>query len=51
MLKIKVNEIAKKYFRGGGHKNAAGGVSELSVDKTIEKIITILKENKNELTK
>ena len=48
---LKVNEIAKKYFNGGGHANAAGGVSELSVHKTIEKVISILKENKKELTK
>ena len=26
-----VNELAKKYFNGGGHKNAAGGISSLSL--------------------
>ena len=42
---VKVNEIAKKYFHGGGHINAAGGISQASVDKTIkilEKIINPL---------
>jgi phosphoesterase RecJ-like protein len=42
---VKVNEIAKKYFQGGGHINAAGGISEVSVNKTI----TILEEIINNL--
>ena len=25
---ITVNDFAKKYFNGGGHKNAAGGISK-----------------------
>ena len=33
---FKVNEIAKKYFNGGGHINASGGVSQLSVKETIK---------------
>jgi len=33
---IKVNEIASKYFNGGGHLNAAGGVSSFSVNETIK---------------
>ena len=33
---IKVNEIAGKYFSGGGHINASGGVSQVSVDETIK---------------
>ena len=48
---FKVNGIAKKLFSGGGHINAAGGVSDLSVNKTIEKVISIIKENKTKLTK
>lgn len=42
---VKVNEIAKEYFEGGGHINASGGVSQGSVNETIkilEKIITNL---------
>lgn len=44
-----VNEIAKKYFSGGGHKNAAGGVSDVSVEETIEKLKDIFKEYKTQL--
>lgn len=29
-----VNEIARKYFNGGGHKNAAGGSSTKSMEET-----------------
>ena len=45
---FKVNEIANKYFNGGGHMNAAGGISQSSVSetiKTVEKIITNYKKN------
>ncbi len=34
-----VNEFAKKYFNGGGHKYAAGGYSELSLDETKAKLL------------
>ena len=39
---LKVNEIAKQYFNGGGHINAAGGVSQVSVNETIKKIEEII---------
>jgi bifunctional oligoribonuclease and PAP phosphatase NrnA len=39
------NTFARKYFEGGGHFNAAGGRSSDSLDKTVEKFITALKEN------
>lgn len=42
--KIPVNEIAAKHFKGGGHINAAGGVSNLSVDETIKFLKSILPE-------
>lgn len=32
-----VNELARDHFNGGGHKNAAGGASELSLTETIKK--------------
>tara|TARA_Y100000766_G_scaffold277619_1_gene283288 strand:+ start:178 stop:1158 length:981 start_codon:yes stop_codon:yes gene_type:complete len=32
-----VNEFARNHFNGGGHINAAGGMSKDSLDKTIEK--------------
>ncbi len=38
------NEVAKKYFEGGGHRNAAGGISFLSLTETVEKIKNILPE-------
>ncbi len=33
-----VNVMATEHFNGGGHANAAGGASELSVTETLEKI-------------
>ncbi len=33
-----VNDFARKFFHGGGHHNAAGGKSHLSLEKTIEKL-------------
>ena len=38
--KFTVNEFAKKYFNGGGHKYAAGGYSELSLEETRAKLLT-----------
>ena len=32
---VDVNQFARKYFNGGGHKNAAGGKSFVSMDETI----------------
>jgi phosphoesterase RecJ-like protein len=32
---IAVNEFSSNYFEGGGHKNAAGGVSYVSLEETI----------------
>jgi phosphoesterase RecJ-like protein len=36
------NQIAREYFEGGGHKNAAGGNSFLDMEETIKKIMQIL---------
>lgn len=33
-----VNMLASDHFNGGGHANAAGGMSELSVEETLDKI-------------
>ncbi len=38
------NEIAKKYFEGGGHRNAAGGMSKANLTDTIAKVVSILPE-------
>ncbi|MEZ4936927.1 MAG: bifunctional oligoribonuclease/PAP phosphatase NrnA [Crocinitomicaceae bacterium] len=39
-----VNIIASKYFDGGGHINAAGGKFVGSLDKAVEKFVTVLPE-------
>ena len=46
---FKVNLIAGKYFSGGGHMNASGGISEVSVGETIKKLEQIINDYKNEL--
>ncbi len=45
-----VNDFARKHYQGGGHTNAAGGKSSLSLRKTINEFITILPHYKNELS-
>ena len=32
------NEFAAEFFNGGGHRNAAGGGSQLSLEETVEKV-------------
>ena len=43
------NEFARNHFEGGGHKNAAGGQSTLSLEATVEKFLDVLKNYKAEL--
>ncbi len=43
------SEIARKYFHGGGHLNAAGGESYESLEKTIAKFEHLLKKYKKQL--
>lgn len=38
-----VNQFARDHFNGGGHHNAAGGKSEVSMDETIEKFENLIK--------
>ena len=38
-----VNEFSAKHFGGGGHRNAAGGSSKLSLQETIKKFEEIIK--------
>jgi bifunctional oligoribonuclease and PAP phosphatase NrnA len=45
-----VNALARKHFEGGGHKNASGGSSKLTLEETLQKFLAILPEYKNELT-
>lgn len=46
---LDVNQFARKHFNGGGHVNAAGGRSDLSMEDTIEKFKALLEEYKEEL--
>ena len=39
-----VNEFARKYFKGGGHLNAAGGMSTDSMDETVQCFNKAVKE-------
>lgn len=40
-----VNKFAEEYFGGGGHKNAAGGASELSLKETEEKFKALIAQD------
>ena len=44
-----VNTMAREHWNGGGHKNAAGGRSELSMEETKNKLIRILGDYEKEL--
>lgn len=44
-----VNLFAREHFSGGGHINAAGGMSELSMDETISKFVALLPRYKKQL--
>lgn len=46
-----VNDFATDHFNGGGHKNAAGGMSEASIEETEEKfksLIPLFREKYNQ---
>jgi phosphoesterase RecJ-like protein len=44
-----VDNMSRKYFNGGGHKNASGGKSFVSLDETVSFFKSILPEFKDEL--
>ncbi|MCG8310540.1 MAG: bifunctional oligoribonuclease/PAP phosphatase NrnA [Cytophagales bacterium] len=46
-----VNDFAKEHFNGGGHPNAAGGISDLSLQETVDKFERIIKTYKKQLNK
>ena len=46
---FRVDKIANEYFNGGGHMNAAGGVSNLPLDKTIKLVEGIIEIKSKEL--
>jgi phosphoesterase RecJ-like protein len=41
---IDVNLFAQRYFNGGGHKNAAGGKSFMSMEDTLKHFEKCIKE-------
>tara|TARA_R110002096_G_scaffold426165_4_gene635578 strand:+ start:12395 stop:13405 length:1011 start_codon:yes stop_codon:yes gene_type:complete len=43
------NKVAETHFSGGGHINAAGGISDCSVEDTLVKIEKLLPNYENEL--
>ena len=47
---LDVQEICKKHFNGGGHKNASGAYSHNSLKETIDKFKSLLPEYKDKLT-
>ncbi|MFT7065299.1 MAG: phosphoesterase RecJ-like protein [Sediminicola sp.] len=44
-----VNEFAKKHFQGGGHTNAAGGKSDVSLKETTAYFVSLLENYKEQL--
>lgn len=44
-----VNKFARKYFGGGGHINAAGGISKLSMEKTVAHFLEAIDQIKAQL--
>ncbi len=44
-----VNDLARKHFEGGGHRNASGGQSKLTLENTLKKFLEILPEYKVQL--
>lgn len=44
-----VNEFSRNHFNGGGHTNAAGGRSEMTLEKTAAKFVELLPQYKKEL--
>ncbi len=41
-----VNQFARSYFNGGGHRNAAGGKSEVSMEETVSKFENLVSKLK-----
>lgn len=44
-----VNEMARKHFEGGGHRNASGGSSALTLEETVKKFLSILPSYQKQL--
>jgi len=46
-----VNEFARNHFNGGGHTNAAGGKSDVSLQETVAQFLSFVPKYKNDLLK
>jgi len=46
-----VNELARTHFGGGGHRNAAGGQTTLTLEQTLKKFLDLLPEYRDQLLK
>ena len=46
-----VRVVSSSFFSGGGHKNASGGRTELSINDTVDLFLSILPKYKEELLK
>jgi len=44
-----VNDLARKHFEGGGHRNAAGGQTSLTLEETLKKFLGLLPGYKSAL--
>lgn len=49
--KFDVNAFARAHFNGGGHINAAGAKSTISLEDTVKKFVNLLPQYKSELKK
>lgn len=49
--KFSVNQFARNHFNGGGHDNAAGGRTEVSMSETVTYFLSLLPNSKKELLK
>ncbi|RLD69156.1 MAG: bifunctional oligoribonuclease/PAP phosphatase NrnA [Bacteroidetes bacterium] len=46
-----VNLFARKHYNGGGHRNAAGGKSYKSLNKTLDEFVSLLKKYQKDIKK
>lgn len=44
-----VSDFSRLHFEGGGHKNASGGQTKLSLEDTLQKFLTLLPQYKEQL--
>jgi phosphoesterase RecJ-like protein len=47
--KFSVNDLARTHFNGGGHKNAAGGKSFVSMKETIKQVKEVVENYQKQL--